>query len=343
MFNRHVNKIEFNNIGGGPNRQLEFISEPLENSTFFPKTLLLEDIDKSVKEWVNSLEIISDDGSLFPTMSLYSNQRFSEYMQSWKYTDSNNNLLLNFKTITRDNNPYFGEIQGKNYNIPGEIFFHMKSQVVLDDNGSESLMKLKMKQPTSVDLSYKMSLFTTNIKHINTFNLLINRMFNSRQVYINPNGYYMPMVLDGVNDESQYNIDDRQFYSQTYDIKVRAYIITEDDFKVERVPLKYKDALSSGNNNTDIEIEEVEGENKAIITVTLKTTIANQTKFTIDTDFEVINIDKINLFNNVKFIVNDSPVSDITKVKLKNGDEIKITYKKKNANNIAALKIYGNI
>ena len=343
MFNRHVNKIEFNNIGGGPNRQLEFISEPLENSTFFPKTLLLEDIDKAVKEWVNSLEITSDDGSLFPTMSLYSNQRFSEYMQSWKYTDSNNNLLLNFKTITRDNNPYFGEIQGKNYNIPGEIFFHMKSQVVLDDNGSESLMKLKMKQPTSVDLTYKMSLFTTNIKHINTFNLLINRMFNSRQVYINPNGYYIPMVLDGVNDESQYNIDDRQFYSQTYDIKVRAYIITEDDFKVERVPLKYKDALSSGNNNTDIEIEEVEGENKAIITVTLKTSIANQTKFTIDTDFEVVNIDKINLFNNVKFIVNDSPVSDITKVKLKNGDEIKITYKKKNANNTAALKIYGNI
>ena len=324
MFNRHVNKIEFNNIGGGPNRQLEFISEPLENSTFFPKTLLLEDIDKAVKEWVNSLEITSDDGSLFPTMSLYSNQRFSEYMQSWKYTDSNNNLLLNFKTITRDNNPYFGEIQGKNYNIPGEIFFHMKSQVVLDDNGSESLMKLKMKQPTSVDLTYKMSLFTTNIKHINTFNLLINRMFNSRQVYINPNGYYIPMVLDGVNDESQYNIDDRQFYSQTYDIKVRAYIITEDDFKVERVPLKYKDALSSGNNNTDIEIEEVEGENKAIITVTLKTSIANQTKFTIDTDFEVVNIDKINLFNNVKFIVNDSPVSDITKVKLKNGDEIKV-------------------
>ena len=273
MFNRHVNKIEFNNIGGGPNRQLEFISEPLENSTFFPKTLLLEDIDKAVKEWVNSLEITSDDGSLFPTMSLYSNQRFSEYMQSWKYTDSNNNLLLNFKTITRDNNPYFGEIQGKNYNIPGEIFFHMKSQVVLDDNGSESLMKLKMKQPTSVDLSYKMSLFTTNIKHINTFNLLINRMFNSRQVYINPNGYYMPMVLDGVNDESQYNIDDRQFYSQTYDIKVRAYIITEDDFKVESVPLKYKDALSSGNNNnnnTDVEIEEIGDGKEAFITISLK-------------------------------------------------------------------------
>ena len=35
----------------------------------------------------------------------------------------------------------------------------------------------------------------------------------------------MPMFLDAINDESEYTIDDRKFYSQSYQIKVMGYII----------------------------------------------------------------------------------------------------------------------
>ena len=48
------------------------------------------------------------------------------------------------------------------------------------------------------------------------------------------------MTLDGVQDESNYQIDDRQFYGQSYNIKVMAYIITEEDYRVEQIPLKKK-------------------------------------------------------------------------------------------------------
>ena len=67
---------------------------------------------------------------------------------------------------------------------------------------------------------------------------MINKSFNSRQCYITPNNHYMPMTLESISDESSYNIDDRQFYGQTYQIKVMGYIITEDDYRVEEVPLK---------------------------------------------------------------------------------------------------------
>jgi hypothetical protein len=46
----------------------------------------------------------------------------------------------------------------------------------------------------------------------------------------------MPMTLKEVSDESEYTIDDRKYYSQSYKITVRAYIIRNEDFEVERVP-----------------------------------------------------------------------------------------------------------
>lgn len=350
MKKKNINHLELFNKIEGKERQIEFIKEPLNMGTFLPKTLLLEDIDKSFKEWVSSLEIVSDDGKLFPTMSLYSNQRFSEYIQSWKYTDSNNNILLNFKTITRNNNPYFGEIQNKNYNIPGDKFFHMKAQIVQDDNGSESLLKLKMKQPTAIDLVYKLSIFTTNFKHLNTFNVLLNRIFNSRQVYINPNGYYMPMILDGINDESQYNIDDRQFYSQTYDIKVKAYVITEDDYKVEEVPLKIgvsiNDANSTNRRSSDVEIEEyvdANGVEKSLITVTFLSKLFCKTKFKMDTNMTVTNVETENISNNIQYFVNGCKIDNIIGYTLKNEDIIKIRCDKNKYSKIAYLKIYGDI
>ena len=111
----------------GKERRIELMKDILSNGTFIPKTVVYDDIDADFKRWADEeLRIISDEGTVFPTMTLYSNQRFSEYSQSWKYTDSNNNLLLNFKTVNRENNPQYGKIQAGLWNIPGERFYTMK-------------------------------------------------------------------------------------------------------------------------------------------------------------------------------------------------------------------------
>ena len=49
----------------------------------------------------------------------------------------------------------------------------------------------------------------------------------------------MPLTLEDVSDESEYTIDDRKYYSQTYKIKVRGYIIRKEDYKVERIPSRF--------------------------------------------------------------------------------------------------------
>lgn len=346
---KNINHLELKEHIEGNERRLEFIKEPLKNGSFLPQTVTLEDIDKTFKEWANTLNIKSDDGRDFPTMTLYSNQRFSEYMQSWKYTDSNNNLLLNFKTVSRNNNPTFGDIQGKYYNIPSDIFFHMKTHKVLDDNGTESLLKLQMKQPTALDITYKLSIFTTNYHSLNDFNVLINRMFNGRQVYINPNGYYMPMTLDNISDESQYNIDDRQFYSQIYEIRVNAFILTEDDFRYEEIPLKQRVNFNQGETRfkkTDVEIEEFDEDmnesGNGLITISFNSS-SSTSKFNIDTNFTINKIEKSNLYDALKIIVNGKKIDNIIGHTLKENDEIKIIAKKVRVDKISTLKIIGNI
>lgn len=337
MMKKYLNDIDIYHHSEGNERRYELLNEILDNGTFIPKTVNYKDIDEDFKRWVEEeLKISDDDGREYPTMTLYSNQRFSEYAQTWEYTDENNNILLNFKTINRDNNPELGSIVGKIYTIPGERFYLMKRKVVLDNNGSESLLDLKMKIPLSIDLSYKLTVFTTKFQSLNDFNRLINAKFRSRQCYLKPNGHFMPMVLDSIGDESVYSIDDRQFYAQSYKIKTMAYIITEDDYKVEERPLKFGINIKgsySGKKKADVEIEECDTESPYYfkpITLTIHfPECTNTAEFTIDTDFNSESIDLTNILNNYSIFVNDEKIDLREKFVAKNGDVIKITIKRR--------------
>lgn len=341
----YKNYLDIHSHYEGNDRRYELMSEILKNGTFLPKTVEYKDIDEDFKRWVKEeLVITSDDGKEFPTMLLFSNQRFSEYTQSWQFTDKDNNLLLNFKTITRENNPQYGKIQNGLWNIPGEDrFYTMKKQVVLDDNGSESFLVLKMHQPTAIDLSYKLSIFTNKYDMINKFNIMLNKKFRARQCYIRPNGHFMPMTLESISDESSYKIDDRQFYGQSFNVKVNAYIITEDDYRVEEMPLKRGVnilTMPSKVNLPEAEIEECDGDSKVILTVFFPIKCNKSIiHFTVDTTFNTNNIQLENILNNYKIYVNGNIVKD--NIHFAKGDEIKILCNKIERNKEAKLIING--
>jgi hypothetical protein len=233
----YKNIIKLGNQPSPHERIKEISREIINHADYMPKTLSYEDIDRAFKGWVDSEIKITQDGTLLPTMVLYSNQRFSEYMQTWKYTDENNNVRLNFKTVTRDNNPSQGSIVGAGKNIPGERFYTFHKIDAIDEAGKRFRIDYKMRQPTPIDISYKVSVMTNRYATINSFNETINRMFNAKQCYICPNGHYMSINLENINDESEYNIEDRQFFSQSIKVVVKGYIVTEDDLIVEENPV----------------------------------------------------------------------------------------------------------
>lgn len=231
------NTIDLNWTPDPKERRQNISKEIIRHADFLPKSLTYEDIDRAFKEWVeNKIEILHE-GKKLPTMVLYSNQRFSEYMQTWQYTDENNNVRLNFKTVTRENNPGHGTIVGDTYNIPGERFYTLKSIEAIDESGRKYRIDYKMKQPTAVDLRYKVSIMTNRYVALNEFNEIANRLFNAKQSYICPNGHYMSITLENFSDESEYNISDRQFFSQSFSVLIKGYIIREEDLKVEENPM----------------------------------------------------------------------------------------------------------
>jgi hypothetical protein len=211
----------------------------LENQTYFPKPIEYSDIDQEMFNWVDKKIDLAYDGVRLPTYKLYSTQRLSEYSQTWSQTDEFGNIIMNFKTITRENNPQKGDINNGYFNIPGHKDFAMFYVPVLQENGTEAYDKYTMKQPFGVNFMYSISIITNKMELLNEMNEKMHYEFNAINCYISPNGHPMSMTLEDVSDDSEYTIDDRKYYSQTYKVKVRGYIIRKEDYSVERIPSRF--------------------------------------------------------------------------------------------------------
>lgn len=337
---KNINHIDLvDNVSVGNVRQREILQQPFNKAAVLPKTVTLRDMDDAFKDWVKTLRMVAEDGTEYPTISLFSNQRFSEYSQSWSHTDDNNNLLLNFKTVTRDNNPQYGKIQSGLWNIPGDRFYRIKRYKVLDENGSESLVDLSMRQPTAVDLQYKMSLFTNKYESINEFNIKVNKLFRARQCYLAPNGYFMPMVLDNISDESEYSIDDRQFYSQTYQVTLKGYVIEEEDLRQTEIPLKrgvHFTMMKSNKKKPDITIDETERD--TVLTAYFPPMV-NSAEFTMDEDFIIGGFKYNNVVRNIRIFCDDEEIDPTEGVILKGGVKVKILVKHRNPMKESSLLI----
>lgn len=244
------------NISYGKERRLNMSKVLLENQPHFPKTLTYEDFDREVFNWLDKEFELYSEGKRFNTYKLFSNQRITEYGQTWKNVDEKGNLDINFKTITREPNPQKGEIQGGNFNIPGNITFPIFKVQALDENGVEYIEVYSMKQPTQVNFIYTVGVFTNTYKILNQMNSKIHDQFKSIEKYIFPNGFAIPMELNSVSDESEYTIDDRKYYSQTFQIKVMGYIVKEDDYVVSKMPSRMRLRVINGKETLKKKEEE---------------------------------------------------------------------------------------
>ena len=229
-------KLQLRHHSYGTEKRRNMSKLILEYGTPIPKSIEYSDIDQAMFDWVDKKIDLVYDGTRLPTYKLYSTQRISEYSQTWSQTDDYGNVLMNFKTITRDNNPQKGEITSSYFNIPGHKDFAMFYVPVLQENGVEAYDKYTMKQPFGVNFTYSVSIITNKMELLNEMNEKMHYEFSAIQCYIAPNDHPMSMTLEDISDDSEYTIDDRKYYSQTFKIKVRGYIIRREDYKVERIP-----------------------------------------------------------------------------------------------------------
>ncbi len=229
----YMTNINIKNQKVGPERRQEILDGIADQGTFLPRGVLEEDMDQSFIDFMNNSDglSISVDGNKIPVIFL-TIQRWTEFTKTWQFSDKYKNIEMPFVTVVRKPDIQQGKNQAGLWNIPGNrTYTYMK--VPTWDGVRRGVDLYKVPQPTSVDLTYEVRIFTNKMKDLNKFNRKIQRAFQSRQCYINVNGHPMPLHLENIGDES--NIEDfenRRFYVQMFEIKLLGYVLDEEDFEI---------------------------------------------------------------------------------------------------------------
>ena len=253
----------------GDSERARLMQEPMEDTTGFYRCVEYDDIDRAVLEFADMSIPLDADGKPAPTFTLFSNQRFSEYSQTWKHTDKEGNLLMDFKTVNRETDPDFGDVF-EMHNIPGDRRYTLCYKTVVDKSGQEFYEVHSVGQPIPIDLDYTINFVTSRMEKINDFNKCVNTLFRSIQCYISPNGHYMSMVLNGMSDESEYSIDNRKIFIQSASITVHGYIIPKDSYKIVTVPKRIDESLAMDQKNGKAHVYVDESEDSENYTMTLE-------------------------------------------------------------------------
>lgn len=325
---KKINNIRHGSKKYGRELRRSYSESILKGQPLLPLPLEYEDIDKAFITFVEEELPIIYNGERLPTFTLFSNQRFSEYSQMWRYVDDRDNLLLNFKTVSRENNPQMGDNQGKLWNIPGDRRYIIAMRDTLEENGTESVEIYSIKQPYTIDLLYRISIVSDKNSVINDFNNQVNNKFKARQWYIRPNGHYIPMTLESILDETSYSIDERRIFVQSYTVKVMAYIINKEDMKVEKKPKRLKLNFEGEvkRKAPTVDIEEYYEENIVNKRLTFNISIKayqNSVIFVSDTDAVITGTETDNV-RNVRLFINDVPYFIDKGFRFSEGDEIRI-------------------
>ncbi len=298
-------KTNINIVNGkiGQERRQEILDGIADKGTFLPRGVLEEDLDQTFIEFVEKDDRmkLTLDGKKVPVIFL-TIQRWNEFSKTWQFSDKYKNIELPFITILRKPDIQQGDNQAGLWNIPGnQTYVYYK--VPTWDGVRKGVDLYKVPQPTSVNVTYEVRIFTNRMKDLNKLNRKIQRAFQSRQCYITPNGHPMPLHLETIGDES--NIDDfenRRFYVQMYEMKLLGYILDEEDFEV--VPTINRSMvvteLMEERTYKNIALDKCVEGGKAIFTFVFKPGAEQQFSFTSEYD---LNFTQINDIENITRIV----------------------------------------
>lgn len=207
--------------------------EITEKNTLLPQGILHIDLDRGFKDFITKECRLVYNGEVIP-VHMMSIQKWNEFSKTWQFADEHGNVKIPFITVVRQPDTKPGTNPSLIYNIPGQPTFTY-AQVPVWDGNRKGVDVYKIPQPTPVDITYEVRLFTYRQKELNAFNMIMMKKFNARQAYSKVNGHYVPMVLDETSDESQLDdMESKRFYTQLYTIQMQGFLLDPEDF--EHVP-----------------------------------------------------------------------------------------------------------
>lgn len=207
------------------------------NTKYLPRTILLEDLDQGLFDYVNDtgMKLIIDN-KIVPPFYL-DNDRWGEFSKTWKFMDNDKNVPTPYITVRRIDKQG-GTRLGKKYRIPQPRKFRYMDVPILD-NGEVIYLRFKMPEPINVDMIYEVALFTKYRVDVNEYDQQVLRNFPSRQDYLFIKGNPLPLLFEGFAEANPIeNIDGDRFFVSKYALKILGFIQDEKEFEIVKTSRK---------------------------------------------------------------------------------------------------------
>lgn len=212
-------------------RRVELNEKITKSDVYLPDGILHDDLDLGMLNFVKENFIVISNGEQIPILpKILTIQKWGEYTTNWQFTDKDNNIKIPFIGVIRKPDAQPGTNPVIQRTIPDRKRFFYNTVTTWDGNQTNREI-YKIPQPVAIDISYEIVIVCNTIRDLNRFNKLILQKFTSRQAYTVIKGHYIPIVMEGVDDNTPLdNIDGRRFYLQTYKFTLLGFLIDPEEF-----------------------------------------------------------------------------------------------------------------
>jgi hypothetical protein len=214
-------------------RREELLEYIQKDGTYLPKSVLHEDLDRGMLDFIKEELKIVVEGKIIPTVDrIITTQNWSQYVETNLFVDLDFNPSPPFLTLVRIPEVKYGSNPSLVYTIPNRKQFYYASVPTWDGNVA-GMDIYTIPQPVPVDMKYSLKIICNRMRELNQLNKVVMQTFSSRQAYRFIKGQYVPIILDNISDESQMTLDARKYYVQSYDFTMLGYLIDEEEFEVK--------------------------------------------------------------------------------------------------------------
>jgi hypothetical protein len=234
-------------------RRQELLDNITKSDTYLPDSILHEDLDKGMLEYVQKEFKIVSDGKTIPVLDrILTIQRWGEFSANWEFADEDGNVKLPFIVTIRKPDVQPGTNPSVQRTVPDRHQFYYAS--VPTWNGTQMGADVyKIPQPVPVDITYDVTIICNKLRDLNRFNKIVLQRFSSRQDYTTVKGHYIPIVLDRVEDNTPMDtLDGRRFYIQNYTFTMLGFLIDSEEFEVKPAVSRFfllNEFIKSNNYN----------------------------------------------------------------------------------------------
>jgi hypothetical protein len=215
-------------------RRQELLDRITKSDAYLPDSILHDDLDGGMLDFIKTNFVVVSDGTQIPIIpKILTIQRWGEFANNWEFSDDDGNVKVPFIAIIRKPDVQPGTNPVTQRTIPDRRTFHYAS--VPTWNGTQIGADIyKMPQPVAVDISFEVTIVCHKFRDLNKFNKIVLQKFSSRQAYTSVKGHYIPIILEGIEDNSPIDtVDGRRFYIQNYKFLMLGILIDSEEFEVK--------------------------------------------------------------------------------------------------------------